>query len=171
MHCDPTLAINLSGQSLAQESMLEFVTERLQHYAIPPRCIIFEITETAAISHHERAQSLIRTLRYMGCRFSLDDFGSGLSSFGYLKNLPVDFIKVDGSFVRDIAHNAVDSAMVTAIHRVGHVLGLRTIAECVESAATMDRLREIGLDFVQGFYLSEPAPLEQHLTPIDSNVH
>ncbi|WP_019571124.1 EAL domain-containing protein [Thioalkalivibrio sp. ALMg3] len=170
-HCDPTLAINLSGQSLAQESMLEFVTERLQHYAIPPRCIIFEITETAAISHHERAQSLIRTLRYMGCRFSLDDFGSGLSSFGYLKNLPVDFIKVDGSFVRDIAHNAVDSAMVTAIHRVGHVLGLRTIAECVESAATMDRLREIGLDFVQGFYLSEPAPLEQHLTPIDSNVH
>ena len=163
--CEPTLAINLSGQSLAQESMLEFVTERLQHYAIPPRCIIFEITETAAISHHERAQSLIRTLRYMGCRFSLDDFGSGLSSFGYLKTLPVDFIKIDGSFVRDIAHNAVDSAMVTAIHRVGHVLGLRTIAECVESEATMERLREIGLDFVQGFYLSEPTPLEQHLEP------
>ncbi|WP_024326036.1 EAL domain-containing protein [Thioalkalivibrio sp. AKL19] len=161
--CDPTVAINLSGQSLAQESMLEFVTERLQHYAIPPHCIIFEITETAAISHHERAQSLIRTLRYMGCRFSLDDFGSGLSSFGYLKNLPVDFIKIDGSFVRDIAHNAVDSAMVTAIHRVGHVLGLRTIAECVESEATMERLREIGLDFVQGFYLSEPTPLEHHL--------
>ena len=161
--CDPTVAINLSGQSLAQESMLEFVTERLQQYAIPPHCIIFEITETAAISHHERAQSLIRTLRYMGCRFSLDDFGSGLSSFGYLKNLPVDFIKIDGSFVRDIAHNAVDSAMVTAIHRVGHVLGLRTIAECVESEATMERLREIGLDFVQGFYLSEPTPLEHHL--------
>ena len=161
--CDPTVAINLSGQSLAQESMLEFVTERLQHYAIPPHCIIFEITETAAISHHERAQSLIRTLRYMGCRFSLDDFGSGLSSFGYLKNLPVDFIKIDGSFVRDISHNAVDSAMVTAIHRVGHVLGLRTIAECVESEATMERLREIGLDFVQGFYLSEPTPLEHHL--------
>ncbi|WP_018881198.1 EAL domain-containing protein [Thioalkalivibrio sp. ALE30] len=169
--CDPTVAINLSGQSLAQESMLEFVTERLQHYAIPPQCIIFEITETAAISHHERAQSLIRTLRYMGCRFSLDDFGSGLSSFGYLKNLPVDFIKIDGSFVRDIAHNAVDSAMVTAIHRVGHVLGLRTIAECVESEATMERLREIGLDFVQGFYLSQPTPLEQHLEPADNASH
>ncbi|MFO7953855.1 EAL domain-containing protein [Thioalkalivibrio sp.] len=167
---DPTVAINLSGQSLAQENMLEFVTERLQQYAIPPHCIIFEITETAAISHHERAQSLIRTLRYMGCRFSLDDFGSGLSSFGYLKNLPVDFIKIDGSFVRDITHNAVDSAMVTAIHRVGHVLGLRTIAECVESEATMERLREIGLDFVQGFYLSEPAPLEQHLMLLDSNA-
>ena len=162
--CHPSIAINLSGQSLAQESMLEYITERLNHYAIPPRCVIFEITETAAISHHDRAQGLIRTLRYMGSRFSLDDFGSGLSSFGYLKNLPVDFIKIDGSFVRDITHNAVDSAMVTAIHRVGHVLGLRTIAECVESEATMERLREIGLDFVQGYYLSQPTPLEEHLS-------
>ncbi|WP_018141998.1 EAL domain-containing protein [Thioalkalivibrio sp. ALJ7] len=162
---EPSIAINLSGQSLAQESMLGFITERLQHYAIPAHCIVFEITETAAISHHDRAQSLIRTLRYMGCRFSLDDFGTGLSSFGYLKNLPVDLIKIDGSFVRDIAHNAVDSAMVTAIHRVGHVLGLRTVAECVESEATMEHLRGIGLDFVQGFYLSEPAPLEQLLPP------
>ncbi|WP_018873696.1 EAL domain-containing protein [Thioalkalivibrio sp. ALJ16] len=166
---EPAVAINLSGQSLAQESMLEFVVDRLQHYAIPPHNIVFEITETAAISHHERAQSLIRALRYMGCRFSLDDFGSGLSSFGYLKNLPVDFIKIDGSFVRDIAHNAVDTAMVTAIHRVGHVLGLRTIAECVESEATMERLREIGLDFVQGFFLSEPTPLEQLLPPAPAN--
>ncbi|WP_018865280.1 EAL domain-containing protein [Thioalkalivibrio sp. ARh3] len=165
-HALIVVSINLSGQSLAQDGMLEFITSRLSQFCIQAQQVIFEITETAAISHHDRAQGLIRALRYMGCRFSLDDFGSGLSSFGYLKNLPVDFLKVDGSFVRDIATNAVDAAMVTAIHRVGHVLGLRTIAECVESKETMHHLREIGLDFVQGYHLARPMPLADYLADL-----
>ncbi|WP_018946532.1 bifunctional diguanylate cyclase/phosphodiesterase [Thioalkalivibrio sp. AKL17] len=157
------VAINLSGQSLAQPEMLDFIADRLSHHGIAPRRVTFEITETAAISNHDQAISLIRALRYLGCHFSLDDFGSGLSSFGYLKKLSVDFLKIDGSFVRGIAQDPVDAAMVTAIHRVGRVLGLHTIAEGVEDAEGMERLRAIGLDCVQGYHIARPRPLRDCL--------
>jgi EAL domain-containing protein (putative c-di-GMP-specific phosphodiesterase class I) len=108
----------------------------------------------------ESASRMIHSLKSLGCRFSLDDFGSGLSSFGYLKNLPVDFLKIDGSFVKDMNIDPMNRAIVEAIHQVGHTLGIRTIAEFVENNAISDQLREIGVDFAQGYYFSKPEPLE-----------
>jgi diguanylate cyclase (GGDEF)-like protein/PAS domain S-box-containing protein len=153
-------AINLSGQSLCDDHFLASVVELLERSQVDPVRVCFEITETAAIANLARARRFINVLKGMGCRFALDDFGSGLSSFSHLKHLPVDFLKIDGSFVRDMIHDPVDAAMVEAIHRIGQVMGLRTIAEAVESDAVLTRLRELGVDFAQGTHVAAPQPFE-----------
>lgn len=150
--------INLSGASLNDETFLDFARDAIKQYNINPRAICFEITETVAITHFDRAIKLLTALREIGCRFALDDFGSGLSSFGYLKNLPMDFLKIDGGLVRHIVDNPIDAAMVEAINDIGHVMGLQTIAEYVENEAIHQKLASIGVDFIQGFGIAIPVP-------------
>lgn len=128
-------------------------------YQITPSEIWFEITQTAIIGNMPKAQQFMENLRALGCRFSLDDFGSGLSSFAYLRSLPVDYLKIDGVFVRDIANNKINRAMVKAINEVGHVMGIATVAEYVEDAATFDIVRELGTDYAQGHAVGHPRPL------------
>jgi len=153
------LSINLSGQSLSDENFLDFVVEQIKASHVKTPSLGFEITETAAISDFTRVRAFITTLKEFGCRFSLDDFGSGLSSFGYLKNLPVDYLKIDGHFVKEILIDRVDGAMVEAIHRLGHVMGLKSIAEWVENAETLEKLTGMRVDYVQGFHLAVPRPM------------
>ncbi len=150
--------INLSGASLGDDGLLDFIRERFVEFELATRAICFEITETAAIANFGKAARFMEELRALGCRFSLDDFGVGMSSFGYLKRLPVDFLKIDGSFVQDMLANPIDSAMVEAINGIGHVMGKRTVAESVEDPSTMERLRELGVDYAQGFAIARPTP-------------
>jgi len=157
---DTVYSINLSGQSLSIENFLHFVVKHLTDSGVKPEKVCFEITETAAITNLRGATRFISTLKKMGCKFSLDDFGMGLSSFSYLKQLPVDYLKIDGSFIRDILDDRMDCAMVEAINEIGHVLGLETIAEFVESKEIFDRLKQMGLDYGQGVYIEEPIPFE-----------
>lgn len=152
-------SINLSGQSLGDDAFTEFVEDQFRLSGILPGRICFEVTETAAIANLAHAMRMMSKLQAMGCGFALDDFGSGMSSFAYLKNLPVDSIKVDGAFVRDMLTDPIDCAMVEAIIRIGHVMGLKTIAEYVESEAIMQRLAELEVDYVQGFGVHRPEPL------------
>ena len=159
-HGDETcFAINLSGQSIGDEYFLEYVLEEMELTGVEPTRICFEITETAAVGNLTQAMRFIEVLKKFGCRFVLDDFGSGLSSFAYLKNLPVDFLKIDGAFVRDMVGSPVQRALVESIHQIGQVMGLRTIAESVENRATLEALKEIGVHYVQGYGLSLPEPL------------
>jgi diguanylate cyclase (GGDEF)-like protein/PAS domain S-box-containing protein len=151
--------INLSGQSLGDPAFLEFVLHRVGYGTVEPRRICFEITETATIANLGRARQLILALKELGCRFVLDDFGTGLSSFAYLQSLPVDFLKIDGEFVRHLPTDPVQRALVSSIHQVGHLMGLRTIGEAVESDAALRVLQEIGVDYAQGFWLGMPEPL------------
>jgi Amt family ammonium transporter len=158
---DGVYAINLSGASLSDERFRQALRATLQQLRLPPGLLCFEITETAAVSNLSKVVQFIEEVKALGCLFALDDFGSGLSSFAYLKNLPVDFLKIDGSFVKDIADDPMDLAMVQAIHAIGHVMGLKTIAEYVASEAILERLREIGVDYGQGFHLGAPRPLAE----------
>jgi diguanylate cyclase (GGDEF)-like protein/PAS domain S-box-containing protein len=159
-HEDNTcFAINLSGQSMGDDAFLEYVLEEIEVTGVSPQRVCFEITETAAVENLEQAMTFIRTLKEQGCRFVLDDFGSGLSSFAYLKNLQVDYLKIDGAFVRDMVGSPVQRALVESIHQIGQVMGIRTIAESVENRATLEMLRDIGLDYVQGFGIAMPEPL------------
>jgi diguanylate cyclase (GGDEF)-like protein/PAS domain S-box-containing protein len=153
-------AINLSGQSLCDDHFLASVVDMLEASSVNPAHICFEITETAAIANLARAMRFITMLKGKGCRFALDDFGSGLISFMHLKHLPVNFLKIDGSFVRDMVKDPVDAAMVEAINRIGHVMGIRTIAEAVENSATLDRLRALGVNYAQGTIIAHPEPFE-----------
>src|SRR5260370_13583592 len=153
-----TYAINISGTSIGDERFLEFVREQFRRYVMRPGTICFELTETAAIANFDKAARFFGELKSLGCLFSLDDFGAGMSSFGYLKHLPVDFLKIDGSFVKDVAHDPVDLAMVRAINDVGHVMGQKTIGEAVDGEMGLAALREIGVDFAQGHWLSPPGP-------------
>jgi diguanylate cyclase (GGDEF)-like protein/PAS domain S-box-containing protein len=155
------LSINLSGDSLSDVQLFEFLQRQFAKYQVNPQEICFEVTETAAIANLGQAIVLIKDLKGMGCRFSLDDFGSGLSSFGYLKNLPVDYLKIDGSFVRDMAQDPIDAAMVEAINDIGHVMGIQTIAEWVEDDATLERLKQIGVDYAQGYLFDRPRPMQE----------
>lgn len=152
-------AINISGTSINDERFLDYVREQLKIYRVPPESICFEITETAAVANLKAASILMRELKALGCRFALDDFGAGMSSFGYLRNFPVDYLKIDGAIVRDIAYDDVNYAMVDAINRIGHVSNIKTVAEFVESQAILDRLRTIGIDYAQGYFLHTPEPL------------
>jgi diguanylate cyclase (GGDEF)-like protein len=154
-------SINLSGQFIGDESSLEFVSTRIKEDQLPPNKLCFEITETTTITHLGTAIRFIRELRTQGCHFSLDDFGSGLCSFAYLKNLPVDYLKIDGSFVKDIVDDPVDLAMVKSINEVGKILGLQTVAEWVENAAILAKLRELDVNFVQGYAIAPPRPLAE----------
>lgn len=166
---DPGLAasysINLSGQSLSDAPFLGFVLQEIERSGVAPGRVYFEITETAAIAASHNALQTIQTLKDRGCRFLLDDFGSGWSSFAYLKNLPVDFLKIDGTLVRDMAHDMLDEAMVRTINEIGHVLGVTTIAEFVENEAVLEKLRALGVDYAQGYGIARPAPIDAHLSP------
>ncbi len=152
-----TLAINLSGTSLSEDRFLDFVVDELGKRKLPQGAICFEITETAAISNLSRVVHFMQALKRLGCKFSLDDFGSGLSSFTYLKNLPVDYLKIDGQFVSNVVDDSVDESMVKAISEVGHAMGIETIAERVETKQVLQKLGTLGVEFAQGYYIARPS--------------
>ncbi len=164
-HCGvenlPVLAINLSGESMGNEELLAYIRAQFELNIIPAKNICFEVTETAAISNLNKAVSFIEGLKKLGCKFALDDFGSGLSSFSYLKSLPVDYLKIDGAFVKGIVDDQVDAAMVEAINRVGHIMNIKTIAEFVENEKIMDVLKNLNVDYAQGYHIDKPLPLEE----------
>ena len=151
--------INLSGASVNHNQFLDFLKEQFAQYSIPPQSICFEITETTAVANLRQAAQLIKELKQLGCRFALDDFGSGMSSLAYLKNLPVDYLKIDGSFVKNITSDQVNYALVECFNRVGQVMGMKTIAEFVENEATLEMLRSLGVDYAQGYGIAKPCPL------------
>ncbi|WP_052672311.1 bifunctional diguanylate cyclase/phosphodiesterase [Aliterella atlantica] len=151
--------INLSGASINDDSFIEFLHQQILMHQIPPQVLCFEITETVAITNLTKAINFMQQFKRLGCSFALDDFGSGMSSFGYLKNLPVDYLKIDGNFVKDILTDATDLAMTEAINTVGHVMGIKTIAEFVENEAILDKLRALGVDYAQGYGIAKPMPL------------
>jgi len=151
-----TIAINLSGTSLSEDRFLADVIEEFEKQKLPTGAICFEITETAAISNLSRVVHFMKELKKLGCKFSLDDFGSGLSSFTYLKNLPVDYLKIDGQFIRNVAEDPVDESMVRAISDVGHAMGIETIAERVETKQVLEKLGALGIEFAQGYYIARP---------------
>jgi EAL domain-containing protein (putative c-di-GMP-specific phosphodiesterase class I) len=157
--------INLSGQSISDPYFHQFVIDELARHAIDRDTLCFEITETAAIAGMSRALEFMQALRTRGCRLALDDFGTGVSSFAYLKNLPVDYVKIDGEFVRDIVDDEIDMAMVRSINEIARLMGKRTIAEYVENDAILDKLRGIGVDYVQGYGVGRPQPIEGFLGP------
>lgn len=161
----PSISINLSGNLLGEDKLLPFLHEQFDTHKVEPSKVCFEITETAAIRNISAAKLLIKELRSQGCKFALDDFGSGLSSFGYLKALPVDYLKIDGSLVRRVAEESIDRAMVEAINRLAHQMGMRTIAEHVESTQCLQVLREIGVDHAQGYALGIPMRVYQAPAP------
>ena len=163
----PVLAINLSGESMGSEELLAYIRAQFELKIIPAENICFEITETAAIGNLNKAISFIKSLKKLGCKFALDDFGSGLSSFSYLKSLPVDYLKIDGIFVKDIVDDPVDAAMVEAINRVGHIMKIETIAEFVENGEIMDVLRKLGVDYAQGYHIDKPLPLKEKFPVIE----
>ena len=156
-HAKYTIAINLSGTSLSEDRFLDFVIDELEKQELPKGAICFEITETAAISNLARVVHFMQALKKLGCKFSLDDFGSGLSSFTYLKNLPVDYLKIDGQFISNVAEDSVDESMVKAIHEVGSAMGIETIAERVETKKVLEKLGSLGVEFAQGYYIARPA--------------
>lgn len=139
--------------------MLEFILDQLDNSSVPAGQICFEVTETAAIANFSKAEEFIRVLRDRGCRFALDDFGTGVSSLAYLKILPVDLIKIDGMFIRDVARDAVDAVAVRSIVEMAHVSGKETVAEFVESAEIAQRIVDLGVDYAQGFHLGVPRPV------------
>ena len=157
------LAINLSGATLGDEALEAFLLGEMAMTAVPHSALCFEITETAAVGNLAEAAHLIRVLKITGCSFALDDFGSGMSSFMYLKQLPVDYLKIDGSFVRNIESDRISLAMVQSIHTVGKAMGIRTIAEYVENDAILRRLEKMGVDYAQGYAVGRPEPLDSYL--------
>ena len=180
-HCAKTFAaeaqtkkvrwsINLSGTSLNDEHFFDFVRGQFASLRIPYDAICFEITETAAITNFAKAQKFINEFKELGCRFSLDDFGSGMSSLTYLKHLPVDYLKIDGAFIRDILDDPIDRAMVEAINKIAQLMGVQTIAECVENLDQLELLREMGVDYVQGYAISRPQ-LFFMFTDVDTKAH
>jgi len=156
-----TLFINLSASSLSDGGLVTYIREQLAEHDIEPACFGFEITETAAITDFDNAIKLISALQKLGCKVALDDFGTGMSSFSYLKSLNVDFVKIDGSFVKNMLDNEMDCAIVESVNKIGHIAGLQTIAEYVENDAIMQRLRELGIDYAQGWAIHRPQPFSQ----------
>jgi diguanylate cyclase (GGDEF)-like protein/PAS domain S-box-containing protein len=163
-------AINLSGMSLNDELLFDFIAKQFKLTEVPPEKICFEITETAAITNLARAIGFINRLRDLGCKSALDDFGSGMSSFAYLKNFPIDYLKIDGMFVKDIINDPIDNAMVKSINDIGHVLGLQTIAEFVEDEEIFQRLKELGIDEAQGYHIAKPQNIDQLLDAPEAKI-
>ncbi len=157
------LAINLSGHSMNDSHMLEYIFDLFVKLKVPRDKVLFEVTETIAIANMEDAADFIREMRGIGCRFALDDFGAGLSSYAYLKYLPVDYVKIDGAFIRNIVTDKSDYAMVKSINEMVKFLGMKTIAEYVENDAILQCLKEIGVDYAQGYGVGKPVPLHQIL--------
>jgi diguanylate cyclase (GGDEF)-like protein len=153
---ESAIFINLSANSLSEDGLIDFIQDQLREYALDPHRIGFEITETAAIADFDCAVKLIQALREYGCKVALDDFGTGMSSFSYLKSMQVDFIKIDGEFVRSMLEDEMNHAIVEAVNRIGHIAGIQTIAEFVERAALLDHLRELGVDYAQGWAVDRP---------------
>ena len=149
-------AVNLSGQTASDVGFVDFVRQQFQRTGIEPAWLSFEVTETSAVADLNRSAGIIRELKRLGCRIALDDFGSGLASYSYLKELPVDYLKIDGVFVRKIAGDQEDRAVVKSINEIGHFLGKRTIAEYVCDEEILRLVREIGVDYAQGFAISPP---------------
>jgi len=159
----PSLAINLSGQSVTDDHFIDFVREQFSLYDIAPEKICFEITETAAMYNLNIAQNFIEELKQQGCQFALDDFGSGHAAYAQLKHLPVDYLKIDGSLVKDILDDPIDFSIVKSVNEVGQVLGMKTIAEFVENDLISQKLSHIGVDFLQGYGIARPAPIDELL--------
>jgi diguanylate cyclase (GGDEF)-like protein/PAS domain S-box-containing protein len=149
-------SINLSGKAFEDDTLLPLIRELLDNTGLDPTLVTFEITETAAIENLAAAENFITALKDIGCQFALDDFGSGFSSFAYLKHLPVDILKIDGSFVKGMAHSSVDQAMVESMNQIAHALGKQTVAECVENEETLQLLKEMRIDRAQGNYIGRP---------------
>jgi diguanylate cyclase (GGDEF)-like protein/PAS domain S-box-containing protein len=159
-----SLAINLSGQTLGDPTFLEFVVDCLDRTGVAPEQVCFEVTENSVITNIEHAQRFIGVLHGMGCQFALDDFGRGLSSFGNLKNLALDYLKIDGTFIRNLAADSVNQAMVAAMIKLARTLNFQVIAEQVEDAGALDAAKRMGVDFVQGYHLGRPQPLARVVT-------
>jgi Amt family ammonium transporter len=156
-------AVNLSGQSLQDDTFLQFVIDQIHSTGIPPNVLCFELTETATIGNLTKAQNFIHTLQDLGCQFALDDFGTGVSSLAYLKYLSVNYLKIDGSFVRDAVTNARSESMIKAIAQLAKVMAMETIAEYVETDALRVKMADLGVDFGQGFAMGRAQPLEDLL--------
>lgn len=163
----PRLLINLSGLSFIDNEFLDFTFQQLQQEGIDPKRLAFEITETAAVDNLDLARNFMHRIKSLGCRFALDDFGSGFSTFAYLKNLPIDYLKIDGSLVRNLETDKTDREMVRAINQIGHTVGAKTIAEFVENEDILDILRDIGVNYAQGFGLQKPQEIELLLDLLD----
>ncbi|MFP4562357.1 MAG: EAL domain-containing protein [Spirochaetia bacterium] len=168
-HIHRQFSINLSAETIAEENFFEFIQEQFGENGVRPEDFCFEITETIAISNMNTAGRFIKELKRIGCIFALDDFGSGFSSFNYLKNMPVDMLKIDGSFVMDMDVNPVNSAMVEAINNLGHVMKIKTIAEFVKNRKILEELKKLGVDYAQGYEIGKPAPLKNLLKPSVQN--
>ena len=156
-----TVAVNLSGTTLSDPGFLEYLIETLESYQPTPGALCFEVTETAAITNLGHASYLMREMASRGCLIALDDFGTGLSSFNYLRTLPVHFLKIDGKFVQNIASDAIDRSMVEAIVQIGRSIGIETVAERVETPEVLETLRQIGVGYAQGFLCGRPAAISQ----------
>ncbi|MGD8591618.1 MAG: EAL domain-containing protein [Gammaproteobacteria bacterium] len=170
-HNNDRYAINLSGTSLNSDTLLQFIKREMRRTPIQPQNICFEITETAAIENLLKAAKLIKDLKQYGFKFALDDFGKGLSSYSYLSNLPVDYLKIDGEFVKNLSSNPVNYEIIKSVNHIGHLMGMKTIAECVEDDQTLRDLRNIGIDYGQGSNLGEPQPLFVNWTLSDSQTY
>ena len=156
-------SINISGTSLIDRSLPNFIQNIFQKYKVPPTLFCFEITETAAIKNMETANNFISSLRRIGCTFSLDDFGSGFSNFSYLKEMNVDYLKIDGSFIVDIENSTINKAIVESINNIGHIMKMKTVAEFVSNNNIIEILKKIGVDYIQGYGISKPTPIEKLL--------
>ena len=166
----PSLSINLSGMSVTDDSFMDYLFEQISEYGVGTSRVCFEITETGTISNLVKAADFVRAFRNIGCKFSIDDFGTGLASHNYLRELPVDYVKIDGSFVVDIHNSRNDYAIARSINDLAHFLGQETIAESVENDQIVDKLREIGVDYLQGWGIGRPkrlAEVAQELSSIE----
>ncbi len=156
-------SINLSASSVTDKNLYAYINDQFNHYNISPSSICFELTETAVISSIQAVITLVQKLRKLGCYFSLDQFGCGLNSFQYLKNLSVDFVKIDGELIKHLTNNNIDQVIVKSINEIAHAIGLKTIAVCVENSETVKFLKTIHIDYAQGFFYDKPKPIQHYL--------
>jgi len=157
----PVFSINLSGQSVNEAAFLDFILHEIKTMEVNPQMICFELTESVAVNSLETAMQFMQTLKDLGCRFSLDDFGTGVSSYAYLRQLPINYLKIDGIFIKDIVTDEISQEMVRSIKQIGHVMGLEIIAEYVENNEIVEVLNEIGIDYGQGYGISRPMPIDE----------